>query len=156
LVPSATLAIDPMTPFFTMDGPPCAGNAVALVNGASITAACRMIKTTAEIALIQRAMELTLEVHKAAAHIMREGITTIEVLKFLQLAGVKLGATLTGSGIVLFGEPTAYPHGVPYPQTPRTGDMVLIDVGAEIDCYRSDITRSYVLGDPARRQRLIW
>jgi Xaa-Pro dipeptidase len=153
---SGTLAIDPMTPFFTVDGLRRAGNAFALANGAAITGACRMLKTPAEIALIQRAMNITLEVHKAAARIMREGITTTEVLGFLQQAHVKLGATLTGSGIVLFGEPTAYPHGVPYPQTLKLGDMVLIDVGAEIDGYRSDITRSYVFGEPTMRQRQIW
>jgi Xaa-Pro dipeptidase len=153
---SGTLAIDPMTPFFTVDGLRRAGNAFALVNGASITGACRMLKTPAEIALIQHAMNITLEVHKAAARIMREGITTTEVLAFLQQAHVRLGATLTGSGIVLFGEPTAYPHGVPYPQALRDGDMVLIDVGAEIEGYRSDITRSYVFGEANARQRQIW
>ena len=101
-------------------------------------------------------MNITLEVHKAAARILREGITTTEVMSFLQQAHVKLGATLVPSGIVLFGEPTAYPHGVPYPQTLKDGDMVLIDVGAEIEGYRSDITRSYVFGEANARQRQIW
>jgi Xaa-Pro dipeptidase len=153
---SGVLAIDPMTPFFTVDGLRRAGNAFSLANGAAITGACRMVKTPAEVALIQQAMNITLEVHKAAARILHEGITTAEVLAFLQQAHVKLGATLTGSGIVLFGEPTAYPHGVPYPQTLRPNDMVLIDVGAEIEGYRSDITRSYVFGEPNERQRRIW
>jgi Xaa-Pro dipeptidase len=153
---AGVLALDPMTPFLTVDGLRRAGNAFSLVNGAAITSACRMLKTPAEIALIQRAMHITLEVHKAAARILHEGITTTAVLEFLQQAHVKLGATLTGSGIVLFGEPTAYPHGVPYPQTLRPNDMVLIDVGAEIEGYRSDITRSYVFGEPNARQRQIW
>ncbi len=153
---SGAVAVDPMTPFFTVDGLRRAGNAFSLVNGASITGACRMVKAPVEIALIQHAMNITLEVHKAAARILHEGITTTEVLAFLQQAHVRLGATLTGSGIVLFGEPTAYPHGVPYPQTLRQNDMVLIDVGAEIEGYRSDITRSYVFGEPDARQRQIW
>jgi Xaa-Pro dipeptidase len=153
---SGTLAIDPMTPFFTVDGLRRAGNAFSLSNGAAITGQCRMIKTPGEIALIRHAMNITLEVHKSAARIMHEGISTTDVLAFLQQAHVKLGATLTGSGIVLFGEPTAYPHGVPYPQTLKHGDMVLIDVGAEIEGYRSDITRSYVFGEPTARQREIW
>jgi Xaa-Pro dipeptidase len=153
---SGTLAVDPMTPFFTVDGLRKAGNAFSLVNGASITGACRMIKTPAEIALIRHAMNITLEVHKAAARILRDGITTTEVLDFLQAAHVKLGATPTGGGIVLFGEPTAYPHGVPYPQALKQGDMVLIDVGAQTDGYRSDITRSYVFGKADARQRQIW
>ena len=58
--------------------------------------------------------------------------------------------------IVLFGEPTAYPHGVPYPQTLVENDMVLIDTGATLHGYNSDITRSYVFGEPNARQREIW
>ena len=58
--------------------------------------------------------------------------------------------------IVLFGEPTAYPHGVPYPQQLAEGDMVLIDTGATLHGYNSDITRSYVFGEPDARQREIW
>ena len=58
--------------------------------------------------------------------------------------------------IVLFGEATAYPHGVPYPQTLKEGDMVLIDIGATLHGYNSDITRSYVFGEPTARQEEIW
>ena len=55
-----------------------------------------------------------------------------------------------------FGEATAYPHGVPYPQTLEPGDMVLVDTGCFVEGYRSDITRTYVFGDPTSRQREIW
>jgi Xaa-Pro dipeptidase len=55
-----------------------------------------------------------------------------------------------------FGEATAYPHGVPYPQTLKQGDMVLIDLGAHIHRYCSDITRTYVFGHPTERQRELW
>ena len=57
---------------------------------------------------------------------------------------------------MLFGEATAYPHGVPYPQTLVKGDMVLIDIGATVEGYHSDITRSYVFGEPSARQREVW
>jgi Xaa-Pro dipeptidase len=45
---------------------------------------------------------------------------------------------------------------VPYPQTLRDGDMVLIDIGATLHGYQSDITRSYVFGEPNARQREVW
>ena len=67
--PSGTIAVDPSTPFFTFDGLRRAGNSYSFVNGATVTAACRMIKSPAEIALIRHAMALTLEVHKATARI---------------------------------------------------------------------------------------
>src|SRR5439155_141790 len=60
------------------------------------------------------------------------------------------------SGTIAVGEATAYPHGVPYPQTLKEGDMILIDTGAPVDGYLSDITRSYVFGEPTKRQRDVW
>lgn len=154
---SGTVGVDEACPFFTFDGLRRAGNAYDFVNASAITAACRSIKSTAEIALMQTAKNITVEAHKAAARIMREGITTTEVQAFLVAAHAKLGSEGPPPfNIVLFGEATAYPHGVPYPQTLRDGDMVLIDVGAPVDGYVSDITRSYVFGEPSDRQRDIW
>ncbi len=156
-VAHGTLAVDETTPFFTFDGLRRAGNRFTFVNAAAVTAACRMYKSPAEIALLQKAKDITLEAHKAAARILREGITTTEVAQFIAEAHRRLGADGPLSFcIVLFGEPTAYPHGVPYPQTLARGDMVLIDTGATVEGYHSDITRSYVFGEPDARQREIW
>ena len=151
------IALDEATPFFTFDGMRKAGNAFSFVNGSEITAACRMIKSDHEIALMQTAKTITLEAQKAAARILREGITTTEVQAFIAAAHRKLGSEgEVAFNIVLFGEATAYPHGVPYPQSLREGDMVLIDTGAPVDGYLSDITRSYIFGEPSKRQRDVW
>jgi Xaa-Pro dipeptidase len=100
---------------------------------------------------------MTLEVHKAAAQILRPGISTAEVTAFIDRAHRAVGAP-AGSYfcIVLFGEDTAYPHGVANPKVLEDGDMVLIDTGCQLEGYNSDITRSYVFGDPTERQREIW
>ncbi len=74
-------------------------------------------------------------------------MSTTEVQGFLDAAHRKLGG-VPASRAVQFGEATAYPHGVPYPQTLADGDMVLIDTGCFVEGYRSDITRSYVFGEP--------
>jgi Xaa-Pro dipeptidase len=155
--PSGTLAIDPATPFFTFDGLRRAGNRYDFVNANDVIAPCRMIKTPAEIALIKQAMGMTLEVHKAAARVLREGVTTTEMQDFINAAHQRMGADPGVTFcIVLFGEPTAYPHGVPYPQTLKRGDMVLIDIGATLHGYQSDVTRSYVFGEGSARQRAVW
>jgi Xaa-Pro dipeptidase len=155
--PNGTIAVDESTPFFTFDGLRRAGKGFEFVNGSQVTAQCRMHKSPAELALMQTAKHITLEAQKAAARIMREGITTTEVGAFLTEAHQRLGADGPPTFcIVLFGEPTAYPHGVAYPQTLAEGDMVLIDVGAPIEGYHSDITRSYVFGEPTVRQREVW
>jgi Xaa-Pro dipeptidase len=152
---SGAIAIDPATPFFTVDGLRKAGNSFSFVNASSITAACRQVKSPAEIALMQIAMNITMEVHKATARCMAAGLTTGEVQSFIDAAHRKLGGQ-PASRAVQFGEATAYPHGVPYPQTLVEGDMVLVDIGCFVEGYRSDITRTYVFGDPTPRQTEIW
>ncbi len=99
-----TIAVDEATPFFTFDGLRRAGNAFEYVNADLITAKCRMIKSAAEIALMQRAKNITLEVHKATARILAEGLTTTEVADFIAKAHTRLGVDGPLSFcIVLFG-----------------------------------------------------
>lgn len=157
-ISAGRLAIDPNAPFFNVDGLRRSGNRYELVNGAAITGACRAVKTPREVALLQRSNEITLEVHKAAARIMREGIGTVEVEEFILEAFRRLGgkAPQAGRPIVLFGEATAYPHGVDYPQSLKDGEMVLLDLGCFLGDYRSDMTRTYVFGNANARQREVW
>ena len=154
-IDSGVIALDPATPFFTVEGLRKAANSFSFVSASSITAACRQVKSAAEIALMQTAMDITLAVQAAAARGMAPGVTTGEVQAFLDAAHRKLGGQ-PASRAVQFGEATAYPHGVPYPQTLALGDMVLVDTGCFVEGYRSDITRTYVFGDPTPRQREIW
>eukprot|EP01030_Chromulinospumella_sphaerica_P016968 gene16968-16787_t len=142
--------------FFIYDGIRPLANGYALENARSVTAHCRTRKSQNEIALMQRAKDMTLAVHVATASILREGITTTEVEEFINLAHRKVGASGSYFVIVLFGEATAYPHGVSYVQTLRQGDTVLIDTGCKLHNYISDITRTYVYGTPSERQRSVW
>ncbi len=151
------LAIDDQTPFFTVDGLQKASTKIKLINGGSLIAECRQIKSDNELSLLKQAKAITLGVHQSVAEILHEGIDTREVQDFLDDAHVACGMDGRSTfKIVLFGEPTAYPHGVPYPQTLKEGDMVLIDTGATLHGYHSDITRSYVFGEATARQREIW
>jgi len=88
---------------------------------------------------------------------LRKGISTHEVTEFIHEAHKKVGAP-KGSYfcIVLFGEDTAYPHGVSNPKALDDADMVLIDTGCQLQGYNSDITRSYVFGAPTPRDREVW
>ena len=153
----AKLAIDESTSYFISNGIAKAAPQLTLVDAKTVTAGCRMIKSSTELALIQQAMNMTLEVHKAAASILHEGITTDEVTAFIDAAHRKVGAA-RGSYfcIVLFGEDTAYPHGVKSPKALSKNDTVLIDTGCQLEGYNSDITRTYVFGEPSVRQRELW
>lgn len=150
------LAVDESTPFFSVDGIAKCCPDVRLVNASAVIAWCRMRKSAAELALMQRAKDMTLAVQQATASMLYEGITTTEVQAFIQQAHRKVGAAGSTFCIVLFGAATAFPHGVKEPQTLRDGDMVLIDTGCALHGYLSDITRSYVFGTPTARQRQVW
>jgi Xaa-Pro dipeptidase len=152
------IGIDESAAFFVYDGirPLAQAAGYTLENARAVTAHCRSRKSTAEIHLMQRAMDMTLAVHVAAASILKEGITTKEVEAFIDQAHRKAGANGSYFVIVLFGEATAYPHGVNYVQTLEPGDTVLIDTGCKLHNYISDITRTYVYGTISDRQRSVW
>jgi len=142
--------------FFIYDGIRSLAAGYALENARAVTAHCRTRKSAAEIALMQRAMDMTLAVHVATASILHEGITTVEVEEFIARAHRKVGASGSYFCIVLFGAATAFPHGVSYVQSLKPGDTVLIDTGCKLHNYISDITRTYVYGEPSERQRAVW
>jgi Xaa-Pro dipeptidase len=154
--PEPVLALDDSSAFFIFEGLRQANPQQQIVSGKAITQGSRSQKSAAEIAIMQRAMDMTLEVHKAVAGILYEGISTAEVEAFIDEAHRKVGASGSYFCIVLFGPDSAYPHGVKTPKNLERGDMVLIDTGCRLLGYVSDITRSYVFGTASARQSEIW
>ena len=156
-VSSGTVSMDEATPFFIFNGIKKASKNYDFIDAKPITAGCRMIKSEAEIAIMQHAMNITLEVQKAAARILRVGISANEVTEFINEAHKRYGAT-AGSYfcIVLFGVDSSFPHGVKSPKNLENNEVVLIDTGCVIHDYISDITRTYVFGKANEEQTSIW
>ncbi len=154
---SMTLAIDESTPFFISNGIEKLMSQLILVDAKPVTAGCRAQKSAHEIALLQTAKNMTMAVHKAAASILYEGISTSEVTDFIDQAHRKVGAP-KGSYfcIVLFGQDSSFPHGVKAPKKLAKNDIVLIDTGCQLHGYNSDITRTYVFGQANEHQRTMW
>lgn len=152
----ATLAADPAMAFFMVDRIRKAAPSVSVVDGSAIVDGCRSRKSPAELALMRQAKQMTLEVHRRAARILAEGIAASEVRRFIDEAHRALGAAGSSFCIVQFGRSTAFPHGLPGDQRLEEGDMVLIDTGCTVAGYNSDITRSYVFGEPDAEQRRVW
>lgn len=125
------------------------------VDATPVTAGCRMIKSPAEIALMQRANDITLAAYKAAFATLAEGMTQFEFRRNVEAAHRALGAP-GGSAGAQFGEFSAFPHGSITPQQLKEGDVVLVDGGCKIDGYSSDITRTTVFGKPSQRQVDVW
>ncbi|WP_370408062.1 M24 family metallopeptidase [Tenacibaculum dicentrarchi] len=156
-VNKGVILMDEATPFFIVDGINKCNEVFTLESATPITAGCRMIKSDAEIAIMQHAMNITLEVQKAAARILRVGISAKEVEDFIHEAHIRYGAT-AGSYfcIVLFGVDSSFPHGVKKPKNLALNEVVLIDTGCVLHDYISDITRTYVFGEADDLQRSIW
>jgi Xaa-Pro dipeptidase len=152
-----TIAIDESAPYFLVDGVTKTNQSYAIVNALPITSGCRMQKSVNEIAIIQRAKDITMVVQRAAAKILRPRISVDEVTSFINDAHKKAGVA-SGSYfcIVLFDDDTQYPHGVAVPQDLKENGAVIIDTGCKLEGYISDITRSYSYGLPTEEYKTIW
>ena len=124
------------------------------VDAEPVTAGCRMIKSATELALMQKASDITIAAFRAAFATFREGMTQDDLRANIAAAHRALGAT--GSAGVSFGKFTAFPHGSIEPQKLVEGDVIQVDGGCAIDGYQSDITRTTVFGKASARQIEIW
>lgn len=140
--------------FFIAEGVRKAAPSLEIADATPVTAGCRMIKSPAEIALMQRASDVTIEAYKAAFATIRPGMSQAEFSNNISAAFSKLG--FRGGASVQVGKYSALPHGSITPQTIREGDIVMVDGGTSCEGYASDITRTIVVGKPSKRQIDIW
>ncbi len=154
-VSTAKIGVEERVRFFIADGIAQAAPASKVVLATPVTAGCRMFKSAAELALMQRANDITIEAFKASLATIREGMTQQELGANIRAAFNAVGGH-GGSALIGFGEYSAFPHGSIKPQQLKMGDIVLIDGGCSIEGYQSDITRTTVLGRPTKRQSDVW
>lgn len=147
------VGIEERVRFFIADGIRKAAS-FEVADATPVTAGCRMYKTASEIALMQRANDVTIEAYKAAFTTMKPGMTQGDISANIAAAFKALG--YTGGASVQLGIYTAFPHGSATPQTLKEGDIVMIDGGTSCEGYASDITRTTVMGEPTPRQTEIW
>jgi Xaa-Pro dipeptidase len=154
-VATGRVGVEERVRFFVLNGVKKEALALEYVDATPITAGCRMIKSPAEIALMQRASDMTIAAYKAGLATLREGMTQDDLRNNIYAAYHAIGAQ--GADVaVSFGKYTAFPHGSITPQKLREGDVVQIDDGCKVDGYQSDITRTTVFGKPTQRQIDIW
>ncbi|WP_016743780.1 M24 family metallopeptidase [Rhizorhabdus wittichii] len=152
----SSVALDPAMPYKMVAELARAAPALLAVEASAIIDGCRMYKSAAELALMRQAKHMTLEVQRRAALILREGISSSEVIAFIDAAHRALGAAGSTFCSVQFGRSSAFPHGLPGDAQLQEGDIVLIDTGCAVQGYNSDITRTYVFGEPDEEQRRLW
>jgi Xaa-Pro dipeptidase len=151
---SGRIGIEERLRFFIAEGIRKDNPGIEVVNADPVTVGCRVVKSTAELALMQKANDITIEAYKASFGNLKEGMTQGDFGGLISAAFRKLG--FPGGAMVSFGEYTAFPHGSRTPQKVKEGDVVLVDGGCSVEGYGSDITRTFVLGKPTDRQRYVW
>ncbi len=148
------IGIEERVQFVFADGITKALPAATIASATEITAGCRMIKSANEIALMRLANSVTLEAYEAAWKSLREGMTQNEFAGLVSSAHQKLG--FQGGAGVQVGEYSALPHGSVTPQAIRQGTILLIDGGCSVEGYKSDISRTFVLGKPTDKMKRVF
>ncbi len=153
-VSAGRLGIEERVRFPIFDGMRKEAAHLEYVSADPVTIGCRVIKSPAEIALMQRANDITIAAYKAALATLKAGMTPAEFGANCSAAFRALGSQ--GSASANFGPSSASPHGSILPQRLKEGDIVLMDGGCNVEGYQSDISRTVVFGKPSQRQRDIW
>lgn len=151
---SGTVGVEERTQFAFADGMMHATPALRVINGTPITAACRMAKSPAELALMQLANDITLSVYEAAYRSAKVGMTNREFSQLIDSGYAQSG--VRGEASCQVGVYSALPHGSVQPQVIREGEIILIDDGCFVEGYQSDMSRSFVLGKPTDKQKKVF
>ena len=149
------LAVDANTRFFVVDAVTKASGSRPTVPGGELVRACRMVKSPAELALMQIANNITLAAIRHVHDSIQVGMQTADVSKLMGDATIALGGGYDFS-LSLLNEASAFPHGSKVVQTVREGSVILIDAGCTVHGYQSDISRTWVFGEPTAKQREVW
>jgi Xaa-Pro dipeptidase len=149
------LGIEETARFFAVDGMWRALAGVKIVSANPVVRGCRMFKTPAEIALMQKAADVTMAAYRWTYPRIEAGMTPRDIAALMSAATVKLGGEVAFN-LILLGEASAYPHGTGKPQRVVKGEVVLMDCGARVHGYESDISRTFVHGEASAEQRKVW
>ncbi len=151
---AGNLGFEATTRFFIVDGIRQVAPHLRMCSANPVIVPCRGIKSDSEIALMQRAMDITSEAFKACIARLHVGMSQAQFVEMSHEVHKALG--VTGHIDVQFGSSTAFPHGSKKLTHLSDGDVVLMDGGCAVEGYWSDISRTIVFGQPANRQRAIW
>ena len=119
----------------------------------SLVGNLRKVKDEQEIEFLKKAAELTDVGALAGMEYVRAGIREYEVAAEIEYAMRRLGSESAAfETVVASGPRSAHPHGVSTDRMITRGDSVVMDLGAVYRGYRSDITRTVIVGKPSSNQ----
>jgi Xaa-Pro aminopeptidase len=142
---NGTIALEASTAFAAYLGLKGALDGWKFEDATGVTARLRSVKSSEEIALIQRAIAITEDALAATFAQLAPGVSERDTARVLASEMGQRGAP--GDGLVQFGPSSALPHGAPAGTTLQRETVVLIDCGCRVAGYTSDITRTVWFGD---------
>lgn len=154
-ITSPHVAIDPVSRYFVTDGLMAVFERLEISIGDALINSCRMFKTSAELALMQAANDITLAAYARIFPRIERGMQPSDVSAMMNEATRAMGGQPKFS-IALFDKASAYPHGTDQPQIVRDGSIILMDCGCSYEDYQSDISRTFVYGEASKKQREVW
>ena len=149
------IGIEETVRFFASDGLARALPAAKIVSANPVVRGCRMIKTSAEIALMQVAADITVAAINHAIPRIEVGMMPADISAMINAATTAMGGT-PEFALVLLGEASAYPHGSGKPQRVAMREPILMDCGCTVGGYQSDVSRTVVLGGATDEQRRVF
>jgi Xaa-Pro aminopeptidase len=130
--------------------------AVELVPAGDLVEAIRAVKEPDEIERIAAAAALADEIYRWAVERALSGRTERQVARATEARIRELGAEPSFPPIVAAGPNGALPHAEPGEREIGTGELVVFDMGAQLDGYCSDCTRTFATGEPGEEARAVY
>ena len=149
------VGIEETVRFFAVDNLRRARPGLDIRPGAGVVRGCRMIKSAHELALMQKASDITIAAYRHTYRRIERGMNPAQIGAIMNGATAALGGS-PEFALILLGEASAYPHGSGRPQRVRDGEVVLMDCGCSVEGYQSDISRTFVFGEANAEQRRVW
>ena len=132
-------------------------SAIRLEGHSGIVERMRLVKDSSEVELVRQAAATSTAALAATVAQIRVGQTEKFVQRLLEDTMLDLGAdAIAFDSIVATGPHSAIPHHNPTDRIIEPGDFLKIDFGAEFGGYKSDCTRTFVMGEPADWQREVY
>jgi len=129
----------------------------SLVGTNGVVEALRSVKDSNELSLLQKAIDISDKAMEAITPTIKAGEEEREVAWRLEKAMREFGAdSLSFDTIVASGPNGAMPHHRPSNRAIQAGEPVVIDMGAKLGGYCSDITRTIYIGEPDETYRKVY
>jgi Xaa-Pro aminopeptidase len=128
-----------------------------LISTLGLVEALRTVKDPQELALLQKAIDVSDSAMEAVTATIQPGDTEREVTWRMEKTMRELGAdSISFPTIVAGGANGAMPHHRASDRPLKTGEPLVIDMGAMVDGYCSDITRTICVGEPDEKFRQVY